>query len=192
MRAESDESGAFRGLPFPGRVKRNFPFHVAGLCLILATVIQAADLPPHVIDAGGGWISCERGYVLQNHRCLSDAEVVHGPTIEISTLPSAGDGAPGACPSGGCGSFVAPSYWAYSGPSYGGWSYPYFGGWSHSRQFRGGQILGRLGQSRSFAPGRFQAAPRHFHAVPERRAHAGFAGGKFFGGSPRGKGRAWR
>src|SRR5205085_11987544 len=132
-------------------------------------VALAADLPPHMEHVGGGWVSCKRGYVLLNHRCLSDAEVVHGPTVEISTLPSAGDGAPGTCPSAGCGFFMGSTYLAYSGPAYGGWSSPYYGGWSHSRQCRGGLILG-LGQTRSFAPGGFLTPPHHFHSVPERRS----------------------
>jgi len=92
--------------------------------LFCSTVAIGVDFPPHVIDAGGGWISCERGYVLQNHCGPSDADVVHGPTIEISTLPSAGEGAPGTCPSGGCRSAAPTRFYAprtYTTPS--GWTY---------------------------------------------------------------------
>jgi len=57
--------------------------------------------------------------------------------MEISSLPSAGDGAGGErlCPSGGCGSYLTPSYstFVYSGfDSYGYGSWPglglYYGG----------------------------------------------------------------
>jgi hypothetical protein len=160
------------------------------LAVSVVGVALATDLPPHMEHVGGGWVSCARGYVLQNHRCLSDAEVVHGPTLEISSLPSAGDGAPGTCPSGGCGSFMGSSYLAYSGLAYGGWSTPYYGGWSRSRRCRGGDLI-TFGQTRSFAPSGFLTAPR--------RSQVGEGAGRFFGGSSRGvshhrggNGRAWR
>jgi hypothetical protein len=59
-------------------------------------------LAPHFEEVAYGLYACERGYVLMNGRCLTDAEVPHGPMVEVSDLPSAGDGARGTCPSGGC------------------------------------------------------------------------------------------
>jgi len=181
---------------------------VAVLLLAIAARSLAADLSPHMIEVGG-WLTCERGYVIKQGRCISFADIPPGPTVEISELPSAGDGAPGTCPSGGCGS-LAPSYWSvYSGVTqsgYGGWSGSYYGGWPYvpgARHLRGGQLAcgqsGPFGQDRRFMPGGFVSAPqRHFHSFSARGSHAGFTGGRFFGGSPRGvahqrsgRGRAW-
>jgi hypothetical protein len=51
-----------------------------------------------------GWVMCERGYVIKAGACIADADLPHGPVVEVSSLPSAGDGAVGgrSCPSGGC------------------------------------------------------------------------------------------
>ena len=166
------------------------------LLLAIAAPSLAADLSPHMIEVGG-WLTCERGYVIKQGRCISFADIPPGPVVEISELPSAGEGAPATCPSGGCSSFVAPSDWAsYSGPGYGAaWSYPYYGDWSRSLAF--GQS-GSFRQKPNFVPGGILAAPCHFRSFPERRSHPAFARGSFFGGSSRsvahqrsGRGRAW-
>jgi hypothetical protein len=60
------------------------------------------ELPPHMHEAALGLYACDPGFVMTKAGCVADATVVHGPTIEISALPSAGEGAPGTCPSGGC------------------------------------------------------------------------------------------
>ena len=70
--------------------------------------------------------------------------------MEISSVPSAGDGAPGGrlCPSGGCGSYASPSYstFVYSGvSSYDYWpSGFYYGGVGvlcpPRARFRGGEF----------------------------------------------------
>jgi hypothetical protein len=74
--------------------------------------LDRASLPPHFVEAGGGWLTCERGFTLRDHRCVADAEVPHGATIEVSNLPSAGEGSrqPRACPSGGCSSTSLPPF----------------------------------------------------------------------------------
>jgi hypothetical protein len=61
------------------------------------------ELPPHFEEVAYGLYACERGWVLYQGRCVTDTEVPHGPVVDISSLRSAGDGAPGTCPSGGCG-----------------------------------------------------------------------------------------
>ena len=61
--------------------------------LILAGIGRAGNLPPHAVDLGYGMWTCERGYVLRNHACISDAEAGSGPRVIISDVPSAGDGA---------------------------------------------------------------------------------------------------
>lgn len=67
--------------------------YLAALVVLLsATSVPAADLPPHVIPAGGGWYSCERGYVMTRGECLSEETIAALPKIEVSSLPSAGDG----------------------------------------------------------------------------------------------------
>jgi hypothetical protein len=61
--------------------------------LVAPSIASAADLPAHAIalDRYGTW-TCERGYVLTNHRCVAESELPHGPQFEVSTLPSAGGG----------------------------------------------------------------------------------------------------
>ena len=56
---------------------------------------QLRELPPHMREVTLGLYACDPGFVMTTAGCAPDAEVVHGPTIEISSLPSAGDGAPG-------------------------------------------------------------------------------------------------
>jgi hypothetical protein len=73
--------------PAPGR-------HTLAAFLFLASIAAAAELPPHAIavDRYGTW-TCERGYVLTNHRCVAESELPHGSQVIVSDLPSAGDGA---------------------------------------------------------------------------------------------------
>jgi hypothetical protein len=52
----------------------------------------AADLPPHFVDLGYGTLTCERGYLLKQGECISFDDLPKGPQIEISELPSAGEG----------------------------------------------------------------------------------------------------
>ncbi len=174
-----------------------------------AALEARAELPPHVVEVAYGLYSCERGYVIRQGCCISLADIPPGPVVEISSLPSAGDGAPRICPSGGCGSYVMPTYLtSYSAPAYG---YPWYGygGWPgfyygsrfcapHVRRFRGGELafagFGSFGRERRLAPaGFFGAPPRQSPAV--RRS----TGGRFFAGSSRGvaaqrsaRGGAWR
>jgi hypothetical protein len=170
-----------------------------------------------MIEVTQGLFSCERGFLIKQGRCISFADIPPGPTMEISNLPSAGDGAAGGrlCPSGGCGSYVTPSYstFVYSGfDSYGYGSWPglglYYGGLGarhcapHVRRFRGGDFAfgGRAGsfaQERSFTSGVFFGAPRNLHSFSGGRYQRRAMGGTF--GSPhrvsdhwRGKGSAWR
>ena len=166
-----------------------------------AAVETRAELPPHVVEVAYGLYSCERGYFIRQGQCIPFEEIPHGPVVEISSLPSAGDGAPGTCPSGGCGSFAAPSYssFVYSGAGLGyGYDWPlYFGGWRsvrHAHRFRGGELafaeFGSFGREQRFASGGFLMEPRRFHSFPERRARGWFAGARF-GSNREGRGR-WR
>ena len=63
-----------------------------GLCLLLATAIAAADLPPHMVPTWGGWLECEKGYLMRGNACVSEADV-QAEKFVVSNLPSAGDGA---------------------------------------------------------------------------------------------------
>jgi hypothetical protein len=139
----------------------------------------------HAHQVWGGWLECDRGFVMRANECVS-LEQIEADKFIVSDLPSAGDGAPTTCPSGGCSSAVAPTYYyAYSAPFLGDWSYPYVGGWSHSHRWRD-----QRSPLRSFANSGFQNTPRHFNAVPDGRAHAGFGSRLFFGGTSRGRGGA--
>jgi hypothetical protein len=79
--------------------------------------------------------------VIHAGRCLADAELPHGPIVEVSPLPSAGDGAPGTCPSGGCRSYAR----SYGAPgSQRGYSYTTSSGFTYippSGGFVGGQLV---------------------------------------------------
>ena len=152
-----------------------------------AALEARAVLPPHVIEVAEGLFTCERGYLIRQGRCISFAHMPLGPTMEISSLPSAGDGAAGGrlCPSGGCGSYATPSYstFVYSGLG----QYGYYGaGWPwlsdgricapRPRRFRGGELAfgGRFGsfvQERRFASGGFFGVPLR-HSTRERRSQA--------------------
>jgi hypothetical protein len=59
-----------------------------------------------LVEVAQGLYSCERGYPIKQGLCIPYEELAHCPVVEISSLPSAGEGAGGgrACPSGGCGS----------------------------------------------------------------------------------------
>src|SRR6185295_9985172 len=53
-------------------------------------------------EVWGGWLECDSGYVMtREQRCILESEALADRFI-VSELPSAGDGAPGTCPSGGC------------------------------------------------------------------------------------------
>ena len=139
----------------------------------------------HAHEVWGGWVECDRGFVMRANECVS-LEQIEADKVIVSDLPSAGDGAPTACPSGGCYADVAPSYYdAYSASPFVGWSYPYVAGWSDSHRWQNART-----PPRSFAPSGFQNSPRHFHAVPDRRSQGVFASRLFSGGSSRG-GRAF-
>jgi hypothetical protein len=147
-------------------------------------------LPPHVVEVAEGLFSCERGYLIKQGRCISFADIPPGPMMEISSVPSAGDGPSGGrlCPSGGCGSYEAPSYstFVYSaGSSYDYWPTGfYYGGGvlcpSRGRRFRGSEFAfgGRFG---SFVQERrlealkksFPGASMWVHSSGVRRSHAG-------------------
>jgi len=160
-----------------------------------------AVLPPHVVEVGEGLFSCERGYVIREGRCIPFEELEHGPVVEVSSLPSAGDGAPGTCPSGGCGSYVTPSYstFAYSGgSSYDYWPTGfYYGGVrafcpQRARRFRGSELAfgGRFGsfvQDRRFEGWKsgFPGATFRSHSFSARRSTASSR----FGSTRTGRGR---
>jgi hypothetical protein len=168
-----------------------------------AALEALAELPPHVIEVAEGLFSCERGYLIRQGRCISFADIPPGPAMEVSSLPSAGDGAPETCPSGGCGSWYSstPSYsFVYSGvSSYDYWpSGFYYGGLGgvlcppRARRFQGGEFAlgGRFGafvQERRFVSsgGFFGRAPLRAQSSAVRRSQAG---GRF-GGNRTGR---WR
>jgi hypothetical protein len=166
-----------------------------------AALEAKAELPPHVVEAvpGWGWYSCAPGYVLRRGACLAESEIPAGPEFIVSSLPSAGDGAPGTCPSGGCGSYVTPSYstFVYSGgSSYDYWSAGfYYGGGvlcpPRARRFRGSEFaFGRFGsfvQERRFAAAEFMGARLGFQSSGVRRSQAG---GRFGGSRKDGRLRA--
>jgi len=163
-----------------------------------AALEARAVLPPHVVEVGEGLFSCERGYLIKQGRCISFADIPP-PTMEISSVPSAGDGAAGGrlCPSGGCGSYVTPySTFVYSGfDSYGYGPWPrlglYYGGLGarycspRARRFRGSEFAfgGRFGSS--FVQERrlegwkssFPGASFRVHSSAERRFQKGRFGG---------------
>lgn len=162
-----------------------------------AALEARAELPPHVVEVAQGLYSCERGYLIKQGRCIPYADIPPGPAMEISSLPSAGDGADGgrACPSGGCGSWYSstPSYSFYSGASY--WAASYYGaGWPafydgrfcvpRVPRFRGGEFafggsFGSFVRERRFAAAEFMGVRRGFSSSTGRR----FQGGGRFGGN---------
>ena len=92
----------------------------------LAVVLVAfpAFAIEHAHEVWGGWVECDRGFVMRANECVS-IEQIEAHRVIVSDLPSAGDGAPTACPSGGCYADVAPSYHdVYSASPFVGWSYP--------------------------------------------------------------------
>ena len=147
-----------------------------------------------MVEVAQGLYSCERGYVIKQGRCISYADIPPGPVVEVSSLPSAGEGAGGgrSCPSGGCGSYVTPSYstFVYSGAGqyvygYDYWPGLYYGGLGgvpcppHVRRFRGGEFAfgGRVGsfvhERRVASGGFFGRAPARVHSFAGRRSQAG-------------------
>jgi hypothetical protein len=102
-------------------------------------------LPPHVVEVAYGLYSCERGYFLKEGRCIADADLPRGPIVEMSSVPSAGDGAPGGCPSGGCRSYFYARTYGFGGYSAGSGSrdwrhspYSAHGAWHRRGSFGGG------------------------------------------------------
>ncbi len=166
-----------------------------------AALEARAELPPHVIEVAQGLYSCERGYLIREGRCIPFEELDHGPVVEVSSLPSAGDGAPGACPSGGCDSWYssAPVYstLVYSGAG----QYGYYGtGWPwlsngqicaprvrrfHGNEFAFSGSFGSFVRERRFAAAEFMGARPWFQSSGVRRSQAG---GRF-GGNRTGR---WR
>ena len=172
------------------------------LCLLAAPVFA---VEPYEVDIGL-W-TCPHGHVIQRDgTCKSDDEIPHGPVVEISSLPSAGDGAPTTCPSGGCDSLAAPFYWSiYSAAAaqlgYGASSSPYYGGWAaRAHRFHSGKLAFGGLVPLGLAPGGFLGAPRrHFWSFSARSSQTRSLGGRFFGGTVRGtsshragRGRTWR
>jgi len=200
--------------------------HVSGLYVlgaILAALISFRVAPafavePYEVEVGL-W-TCPRGYQIQTDgTCKSNAELPHGPVVEISSLPSAGDGAPTACPSGGCDSLLAPLFYSiyssiYSAPMLGygawdwryyasssswlyhdGWTWPYYSGWAGHRRFDG--QLGFWKRARWGASwGGFQGGRRHFHSFSARGSRPWSTRRGVFGGTASGhsadRGRTWR
>jgi hypothetical protein len=74
--------------------------------VVLALVSLAHGVEPYEVETGL-W-TCPRGYVIRQGKCLSTEELA-GPKTEVSKLPSAGNGAPTSCPSGGCQTAAGPS-----------------------------------------------------------------------------------
>jgi hypothetical protein len=141
-------------------------------------------LPPHVIEVAEGLFSCERGYLIKQGRCVSYADIPPGPVVEISSVPSAGDGGPGTCPSGECGSWYSstPSYsFVYSGASYYGGGPRLYDGRicaPRGRHFRGGELafsgsFGSFVQARRFAAAEFMGARLGLQSSAGRRSQAG-------------------
>jgi hypothetical protein len=111
---------------------------IFALLALLASAAGAAELPPHMTQVWGGWLSCEPGYVMRNRECIDGAAIPRGPQVVISAVPSAGEGSlqPQSCPSGGCGSPVIrrePARYGYPYRTLSGFYYlppsnPYSGG----------------------------------------------------------------
>ena len=146
-----------------------------------AAIGAKAELPPHVVEVAQGLYSCERGYLIRQGRCIPFEELEHGPVVEISSLPSAGEGAGGGrlCPSGGCGSYVTPSYstFVYSGAGFYDYRpdlyYGGHGGWRgvpHARRFRAGEPAAG-GRLNSFVQERrYEAWKSSFPGAPRRHS----------------------
>jgi len=172
---------------------------VLGAALLAASSAVAAE----AYEVEVGLWTCPRGYQIQRDgSCKSDAEITHGPVVEISSLPSAGDGAPTTCPRGGCDSLLPPVFLSiYSAAmqfGYSGWSDPNFRGWGTG--FSGAEwALGSLARM-GCAPRSFLGAPRRrFESISARSSQTRSLGGQFFGGTVRGtsshragRGRTWR
>lgn len=93
--------------------------------VLLASATYAAEVPPHARSAGGGWYDCEPGYVMTRGACISEPEIAAN-AFEVSSLPSAGEGAPGTCPSGGCAQPAPRIIYQQRTPVY--YSYPVYTG----------------------------------------------------------------
>lgn len=84
-----------------GRRQRGLPRHILSRRLatltgamvgLFGSTVAAGGLPPHMIDLGYGTLTCERDYVLRRGECIAFDDLPHGPVVEISELPSAGEG----------------------------------------------------------------------------------------------------
>jgi hypothetical protein len=173
----------------------------ASLSLLVA---PAFAVEPYEVDVGL-W-TCPRGYQIQTDgTCKSDAKLPHGPVVEISSLPSAGDGAPATCPSGACDALLAPLFYSiYSAPmqfAHGDWSWPYYDGWSSWPYYGGrtwpydrtwswppfhGEPAFWNRASFGLARGGVPHAARRFHSVSARGSRPSFARGGAFGGTASG------
>jgi len=82
---------------------------------VIGLGIALSAAPAYCVDpyqGWGGWWTCPDGYVIHRGKCFSDAEIAATPQVEVSKLPSAGDGARG---SGGSYHYYYPSTSASSG-----------------------------------------------------------------------------
>ena len=54
------------------------------VALLIPALAHVADLPPHAIavDRYGTW-TCERGYLLTNHRCVAESELPQRSRIDV-------------------------------------------------------------------------------------------------------------
>jgi hypothetical protein len=153
---------------------------VLGAALLAAS--PAVGTEPYEVEVGL-W-TCPRGYQIQRDgSCKSDAEITHGPVVEISSLPSAGDGAPTTFPSGGFDSLFPPVFLSiYSAAmqlGYDGWSDPNFRGWGTGL----GDAEWALG---SLAPVGLLGAPRRrFESISARSSQTRSLGGQLFSGTGR-------
>jgi hypothetical protein len=112
----------------------------AAFVLLLPAVALAME---HAHEVWGGWVECDSGYVMLSNACVAPSVAAERDFI-VSSLPSAGDGAPGTCPSGGC-SYSAPAYYSIdAAPAYygGGWSSPYYDGIGWGSAYYGGWSRG--------------------------------------------------
>jgi hypothetical protein len=88
--------------------ERGAKWWVYGLAAALRA--HAVDLPPHAHNAGGGWYTCDRGYIMRARQCISEADAAREARILVPDLPSAGSGAPAGSGEGlGLGSVAGAS-----------------------------------------------------------------------------------
>jgi hypothetical protein len=85
---------------------------LAPLVFLALATLAYADGPPNAHSVGGGLYECNKGFVMLydggRPQCAPEA-MTRGPRFEVSTVPSAGDGAKTDCPSGGCDAAIESS-----------------------------------------------------------------------------------